>query len=473
MVYEATQLSLRRTVALRLIDAAHFAAADELARFDDRQRLVASLHHPNLVPCYEAGVWEGGRFVATRFIRGRSLADLRSHGSPVTAAALVPIANALAAAHAVGIAHGDISERNILIEADGSAYLADLGLADGAGAEADLSALASIIERLPEEKAIARTRTARRPGRLALATAATVAVIAGAMLATGADDEPHALEAPLSPEATRPLGSALAPGPLEPIGCRAEPTPNTPACTLAPRTIAGSEIYVQEHGVIRSWAVRGASGELALQVVRKLGGNSYVAGFSQPQRIDVDDPIAFPAQIPVRPGDVIGVRLAPGSTIGARRAARSSIARWDGGLTGEPARKADHRTMGLELMLRADIEVGGSPEGPRQLLGERAAAAPDGRRLSEQSTELSGGRPARVVLVELPRTIAIDVISGERIARIAVPDAELGGALSEFAQSCGSGGVRGLCLRWRNPGTDQPLEHEYRVRGDGRIDLIG
>ena len=46
-VYEATQLSLGRRVALRLIEPDRFGSRERLDRFDREQRLAASLHHPS------------------------------------------------------------------------------------------------------------------------------------------------------------------------------------------------------------------------------------------------------------------------------------------------------------------------------------------------------------------------------------------------------------------------------------------
>src|SRR4051812_14746343 len=74
-VYEATQPSLGRTVALRLLDQGRFDEPEFAARFSEQQARLAALHHPNIVPTYEAGEWDGGRFVATRYVRGGTFAE--------------------------------------------------------------------------------------------------------------------------------------------------------------------------------------------------------------------------------------------------------------------------------------------------------------------------------------------------------------------------------------------------------------
>jgi hypothetical protein len=77
------------------------------------------------------------------------------------------------------------------------------------------------------------------------------------------------------------------------------------------------------------------------------------------------------------------------------------------------------------------------------------------------------------VVVDLPGGIAVDLFAGGRLARLAVPDADPAGDLLELVQNCGPIGIRGFCLRWQNPGEELALTHEYRVRGSGRIQLIG
>lgn len=449
-VYEATQLSLRRVVALRVIPRAHFTTPDQLARFDQRQRLAASLHHPNLVPCYEFGEWEGGRFVATRLIRGRTLAQLRAQGSPPAAESLEPLAGALEAAHAAGLVHGRISDANVLVEADGTPYLADLGLGEGASTEADAEALAAVVSRLPARTSHARARRRRRTLGVALVAVALLVAAVLAVAMSGGED------------------SRAVAGPL---GCRANHSANTPACTLAQVRLHGRAVTVPRTGVIRAWSVRGASGELALQVIRERDGKWFVAGFSQPERLTSPALRRFPANIAVAPGERIGVRLGPGAVVGRSPSPRSALARWDGGLTAGP--QPVDATLGGEVMLRADIEFGRRPGSPRQLRGRQAEAAPPGRRLEEAPVALSGGRPAQVVVVELPGRIAIDLIGDRRLTRLEVPDADPAGELLEVEQSCGPAGAGGFCLRWRNPGEDLALKHEYDIREDGSIKVIG
>jgi hypothetical protein len=455
-------------VALRLIEAEHFRSGDELARFDERQRVAAALHHRSLVPYYEAGEWNGGRFVATRLVRGRTLADLCAAGSAPPPERLGPVADALRAAHSAGLAHGRVSAANILVEPGGEAYLADLGLSGEGSAADDDRALAELTELLAERA----TRTRRRRRRRALGAAMAAGVVAVVAVATAGGGEEPERAVPRAATGTTSVGNDLAAEPDRPLGCSDKPTLNTAACTIAPAPRGSGSATVRRAGVIRSWALRGASGHLALQVIRTRGGRSFVAGFSQPESVDGAAPRSFKAEIAVRAGDRIGVRLAPGAVIGASDTPGARLERWDGALTADSQAGPGDAIDG-ELMLRADIEPGGRAEGPPQLRGPAAASAPAGRRLIDTPVVLRAGRGARAVAVELPEEIAVDVVRGRRLARISVPDADPDGELLGLEPSCGPAGAHGFCLHWRNPGEPLTLLHAYRVRRDGSLEQIG
>jgi non-specific serine/threonine protein kinase len=136
VVYRATQLSLDRHVALKLI-APEIAAEQRFReRFLREAQLAASLEHPHLLPVYEAGEVEGTLFVALRLVEGCSLADLLGREGVLNAKRAVrlfaQVCSALEAAHGAGLLHRDIKPANVLIagEADREhAYLCDFGLA--------------------------------------------------------------------------------------------------------------------------------------------------------------------------------------------------------------------------------------------------------------------------------------------------------------------------------------------------------
>ena len=74
-VYEAEQLQLKRTVALKLVRSSAFARTEELQRFRAEAETVARLDHPNIVPVYEVGESGGQPYFTMKLLPGGTLAD--------------------------------------------------------------------------------------------------------------------------------------------------------------------------------------------------------------------------------------------------------------------------------------------------------------------------------------------------------------------------------------------------------------
>jgi hypothetical protein len=136
VVYEATQLSLDRTVALKLL-AVNLGDDDAFReRFRREGLLQAAIDHPNIVTVYEAGESEHGLFLAMRIVRGPNLKDMiisRELDAGRALRILHPIAEALDTAHESGLIHRDIKPQNILVGGRDHAYLADFGLTKVSG----------------------------------------------------------------------------------------------------------------------------------------------------------------------------------------------------------------------------------------------------------------------------------------------------------------------------------------------------
>jgi serine/threonine-protein kinase len=135
-VYEATQLSLERTVALKVLAGGLTGDEEFRARFRREAMLQAALEHQHIVPVYEAGESDDVLFIAMKLVRGSDLKRLSEDGTlePGRALAiLAQAASALDSAHEAGLVHRDVKPQNILVDDEDCAYLADFGLVKGAG----------------------------------------------------------------------------------------------------------------------------------------------------------------------------------------------------------------------------------------------------------------------------------------------------------------------------------------------------
>jgi serine/threonine protein kinase len=132
-VYRATDVALERPVALKLL--APELARDPVAvrRFEREALAAASLSHPNVVSIFDTGSDGDRHWIVMEEVRGRTLAAIVAAEGPLPADRVVRIvrdvASALAAAHAAGIVHRDVTPGNVMLTDDGRVKVMDFGIA--------------------------------------------------------------------------------------------------------------------------------------------------------------------------------------------------------------------------------------------------------------------------------------------------------------------------------------------------------
>jgi serine/threonine protein kinase len=132
VVYLAEDERLRRKVALKTLPPALAEDPHRLARFEREVKSVATLNHPNIVTIYSVEEAFGRRFFTMEHVEGKTLSQLiRPGGLPLDEffKLAVPLADALAAAHAKGIQHRDLKPGNVMVNSDGRVKVLDFGLA--------------------------------------------------------------------------------------------------------------------------------------------------------------------------------------------------------------------------------------------------------------------------------------------------------------------------------------------------------
>jgi len=137
-VYKATQLSLGRAVALKVLTQDLSEDAQFLERFHREADVLSRLSHPNIVTVIDRGEVDGRPFLVMEYVEGRSLRDIVRGGRLPPAEALRIVSSVLAAlahAHRNGIVHRDIKPENVLLAKGGIVKVADFGLSRILGPE--------------------------------------------------------------------------------------------------------------------------------------------------------------------------------------------------------------------------------------------------------------------------------------------------------------------------------------------------
>jgi len=132
VVWKARDIRLDRDVAVKFLPEELSSDAERRAFFEREAKAVAALSHPNIVTIFAVSEAEGTIFFTMEFVDGKPLSKLIEPGGATFDRFLeiaLPLADAVAAAHARGIIHRDLKPGNIMIDATGTLKILDFGLA--------------------------------------------------------------------------------------------------------------------------------------------------------------------------------------------------------------------------------------------------------------------------------------------------------------------------------------------------------
>ena len=133
VIYKARDVTLARSVALKVLPPELGLTVRAVERFQREARMAAELEHPNIVPVYRVGHVGDVLFIAMKYVEGRSLDTVVAEQGAVPVAVVLHVLRAalraLAYAHDRGIVHRDVKTANLLVDNAGRVLVSDFGVA--------------------------------------------------------------------------------------------------------------------------------------------------------------------------------------------------------------------------------------------------------------------------------------------------------------------------------------------------------
>ena len=132
-VFKAKQISLDRMVAIKVLPKRMSDNPEFVDRFYKEGKAAAKLNHPNIVGAVDVGEANGFHYFVMEYVEGVTVFDKLEKGERYTEKEalqlVIQVCRALAHAHKAGFIHRDVKPKNIMITPEGTAKLADMGLA--------------------------------------------------------------------------------------------------------------------------------------------------------------------------------------------------------------------------------------------------------------------------------------------------------------------------------------------------------
>ncbi|MET0552356.1 MAG: protein kinase [Vicinamibacteria bacterium] len=167
-VYRAHDRTLAEDVAVKVVRAGLLGTADAQARFLSEIKLARRVSHPGVCRLHEFGDDAGQRFLTMELVDGRTLRALVRDEGPQdgerAARIAAEAADAVAAIHAAGVVHRDLTSLNVMVTGDGRVKLMDFGIAKGLAGEGAGTGAGYVVgspEYMSPEQARARPADAR------------------------------------------------------------------------------------------------------------------------------------------------------------------------------------------------------------------------------------------------------------------------------------------------------------------------
>ena len=133
VVYKGQQLSLNRTVAIKVLPKRFTENPEYVERFYKEGQAAGKLNHNNIVQAFDVGEAGGYHYFVMEYVEGKTVYEELAAGKVYSEKEgldiIIQVAHALAHAHERGLVHRDVKPKNIIIDKDNVAKLADMGLA--------------------------------------------------------------------------------------------------------------------------------------------------------------------------------------------------------------------------------------------------------------------------------------------------------------------------------------------------------